>query len=71
MVATSNNPHNFAGKHYWPVDHFSTPADALCLNMAPSPDSDCWCVRPAGHAGAHQYEWSPTIRDYSWKDQRP
>lgn len=69
MSATSNNPHNFAGKHYWPADHFSVPADTLCLNMAPSPDADHLCVRPSGHPGAHHYEWSPSIRDYSWKDR--
>lgn len=68
--ATSNNPQSFSGQHYWPSDHFSIPADGLCLNMAPRGNSDCWCVRPKGHPGAHRYEWSPTIKSTSWKDAK-
>lgn len=68
MGASSNNPRDFTGKHYWPADHFSVPADGLCLNMAPSPDTDFWCIRQKGHPGTHEYEWSPSIRDRSWKD---
>lgn len=69
MSATSNNPRNFSGKHYWPADHFSVPAESMCFNMAPSPDADCWCIRQKGHPGDHQYRYSPLIRDYSWKER--
>lgn len=68
MTASSNNPHRGQGKHYWPADHFSVPAEGVCFNIAPSPDADCLCIREKGHAGAHRYEWSPDIRSYSWKD---
>ena len=53
------------GKFYWPRDDFSAPADNLCWHIPPSPNADFRCVRPLGHRGRHQYEWSPCIRDYS------
>lgn len=55
------------GKFYWPRDHYSVPADNLCFDTPPPPDADFRCVRPEGHAGRHQYEWHPLIRDYSHK----
>lgn len=59
------------GKHYWPSDEFSVPADDLCWHVPPSPNADYRCVRTAGHRGRHSHEMTPTVRDYSWKDTRP
>lgn len=54
------------GKFYWPVDHYSIPADNLCYHYQDE-FFDCPCVKPSGHGGAHQYEYSPTIKDHSHK----
>ena len=70
MTAKSNNPLTFVGKHYWPADHYSVPAEGRCFHIAPQPDADHWCIREAGHGGSHQYAMSPDIRDYSWKDRQ-
>lgn len=64
-------PASLAGKFYWPSDEFSTPADNLCWHAPPSPDADFRCVRPHGHPGRHQHEWSPAIRDHSHKEPLP
>jgi hypothetical protein len=55
-------------KHYWPTENFSTPADNMCLHIPPSPDGDYRCVKGEGHAGKHEYRWSPVIKSWSFKD---
>jgi hypothetical protein len=67
MGARSNNPLDFSGKHYWMTDHFSVPAEGLCLNIAPSPNADHWCIREAGHPGRHHHVMQPDIRSHSWR----
>lgn len=54
------------GKFYWPVEHYSIPADNLCYHYQEE-FFDCPCVKPSGHSGAHQYTFSPTIKDASHK----
>ena len=59
----------FENKHVWLTDEFSVPSEQLCLDAAPSPDADCFCLRGAGHKGAHEYTHSPTRKNWSWKDR--
>jgi hypothetical protein len=55
------------GKFYWPVDHYSVPADNLCWHVMDG-SFDCPCTKPRGHPGKHQYTFDADIRDYSHKD---
>jgi len=55
------------GKHVWLADHFSVPAETLCLHRAPSPNADCFCLRAIGHPGTHTFHMQPDVRDDSWK----
>lgn len=65
MSKPSTPEESLAGKFYWPSDEYSIPADNLCWNRAPSPNSDFFCVRALNHPGKCQFHWSPTIRDCS------
>jgi len=56
-------------RHVWLSDSFSVPEHTLCMDRAPSPDADCFCLRSKGHRGKHEFTWSPTVRDYSWKEK--
>ncbi|MCZ4340144.1 hypothetical protein O4H52_00900 [Sphingomonadaceae bacterium G21617-S1] len=55
------------GQHVWLADHFSVPAETLCLIRAPSPNADHFCLRAKGHAGAHEFHMQPDLRARSWK----
>lgn len=52
-------------KHYWPVEHYSIPAGRLCYHYQEG-SFDCPCVKPAGHAGKHEYVFSPIIKDHPY-----
>lgn len=52
------------GKFYYPASHYSIPADDLCYHYRDG-SFDCKCVKPSGHTGAHDYVYSPIIRDIS------
>lgn len=54
------------GKFYWPVDHYSIPADNLCYHFEEE-FFDCPCVKMMGHSGAHEYRFSPRIEAHSHK----
>lgn len=58
----------FENTHIWLSDEFSVPADTLCLNRAPSPNADCFCLREVGHRGRCAFTWSPDMRGHSWKE---
>ena len=63
--ATHTPAEELMGRYYWPSDEYSVPADNLCWHVPPAPNRDFRCIRPAGHPGKHEYEWSPTIKGHS------
>ncbi|WP_341914584.1 hypothetical protein [Ferrovibrio terrae] len=57
-----------AGKHYWPADHYSIPADNLCWHSPSKGQPDPRrCIKATGHDGRHQYEKHPVIKAHSHK----
>lgn len=59
----------FDNKHIWLSPEYSMPSDEICLDAAPSPDADCFCLKAIGHKGAHEYTYQPRSKSYSWKDR--